>query len=121
MHNIMKHRISQVDGINDSVLEDAVEDDINIVSIIYSISVKGKKTGKEVEKELTHTTVWDDVNLSQFAVKEDMDHFSVKVDCIRRDYPEEFTAAWAASTLKSLPWPKGYSVISSQPLKYLTS
>ena len=91
------------------------------MSIIYHISVKGKKTVKELEKELTYTTVWDDINLSQFAVKEDMDHFSVKVDCLRRDYPEDFTVAWAAGVLKSLPWPKGISVISSEPLRYLAS
>ena len=40
MHKIMKHRISQVDGINDSVSHDFTEDDINFVSKIYMISVK---------------------------------------------------------------------------------
>ena len=58
----MKPRISQVDGRNDSVSEDSSEDDINIVSLIYKISVKGKKTVKEVQKELTSTTVLDDIN-----------------------------------------------------------
>ena len=83
--------------------------------------MKGKKTAKEVEKELTHTNTRDDINLSQFAVKGDIGHICVKVDCLRRDYPEDFTVSWAASILKSLPWPKGYSVISSQPLRYLTN
>ena len=121
MHKRMKHRISQVDGMNDFVSEDSSEDDKNVVSIIYKIYVKGKKTVKEVEKELTYTIVWDDINLSQVAVKEDMDHFSLKVECLRRDYPEDFTVSWAAGVLKSLPWPKGFLVISSQPLRHLTS
>ena len=117
----MKHRISQVDGIDDSVTEDFEEDDINMVSKAVKISVKEKKTVKEVEKDLWDTELkgWD--KISGFDVEEEMGNFIVTVSCIRRDNPEEFTVARTVSLLKSLPWPQDYSVISSQPLSYLTN
>ena len=111
MHKRMKHRISQVDGINDYVIEDFEEDDINMVSIAVKISVKEKKTVKEVEKDLWDTELkgWD--KISGFDVEEEMGNFIVTVSCIRRDNPEEFTVPKAVSLLKSLPWPQDYSVI----------
>ena len=44
-----------MDGIYDSVTEDFEEDDINMVSKAVKISVKEKKTVKEVEKDLIDT------------------------------------------------------------------
>ena len=47
-----------------------------------------------------------------------MDNFIVEVLYSRDDFPEVFTVARAVSHLESLPWPKDYLVISSQPPNY---
>ena len=83
MHNKMKHRISQVDGINDSNEEKS-----------------------------------ENIIFSGFDVKEEMDIFIVEVLYSGDDFPEVFTVARAVSLLESLPWPKDYFVISSQPPNY---
>ena len=113
----MKHRISQLDGNFDLLEEDS--ESINTVSVKYRISVQEKKSVKEVTKELEKTELWDNIKLSHFDVKEELGIFIVEVDCVRRDYPKEFNVPWAVSLLTSLPWPRGYSVISSQPPNYL--
>ena len=116
-HTRMKHRISQLDGNFDLLEEDS--ESINTVSVKYRISVQEKKSVKEVTKELEKTELWDNIKLSHFDVKEELGIFIVEVDCVRRDYPKEFNVPWAVSLLTSLPWPRGYSVISSQPPNYL--
>ena len=52
----MEHRISQVDGINDSDEENS-EESINAVTGMYKISVKEKNTAKEVINDLTNNEV----------------------------------------------------------------
>ena len=63
-HTRMKHRISQLDG-NFDLVEDDLES-FNTVSVSYKISVKEKKTVKEVEHDLTFTDTWDNIDLSHF-------------------------------------------------------
>ena len=126
-HKRMKHRISQVDGMDDSIEEVAekahiglLEEDsesIKSVSVKYKISVKEKKSVQEVEHDLDRDT-WKNIDFSSFDVKEEMGNFSVEVDCVRREYPKDFNVAWAVSLLTSLPWPPGYTVISSLPPSY---
>ena len=121
-------RILQVDGMDDSIKEVAekahiglLEEDsesIKSVSVKYKISVKEKKSVQEVEHDLGRDT-WDTwPDFSSFEVKEEMGNFSVEVDCVRREYPKDFNVAWAVSLLTSLPWPPGYTVISSLPPSY---
>jgi hypothetical protein len=78
-HTRMKHRISQLDG-NFDLVEDDLES-FNTVSVIYKISVKEKKSVKEVEHDLTFIDTWDNIELSHFYVKEEMGNFIVEVDC----------------------------------------
>ena len=87
------------------------------MSVIHKISAKEKKSVKEVVHDLTYLDTWDNIDLSHFDVKKEMGNFIVEVDCVRRDRPEDFTVA--GSLLTSLPWPQGYTVISSLPPSYL--
>ena len=113
----MHKRISQVDGTNDSD-EEISEESTNVVSVIYNVSVKDKKTVKEVINDLTDHEVWEHIEFSGFNIEEDMNNFSVELVYSRDDFPEDFTVTGASSLLESLPWPENYSVISSQPPKY---
>ena len=65
-----------------------------------------------------HLDTWPN-NIGLGDVKEENGNFIVELDCERRDYPEDFTVAWAVKLLTSLPWPQGYTVISSLPPSYL--
>ena len=79
MHKRMKHRISHLDGIDNSVTKDFEENDINMVSKMFKISVKEKKTVAEVETDLLDTSlkVWEDI--SGICVIKETDNFNVNV------------------------------------------
>ena len=113
-HTRMKHRISQVDGMYDE--EDLEE--INCVSYTYQVKVTENKTIKNIENDLTYTTLWDNIKISHFMVEEESDNFSVKVTCSQEDYPDDFNDAWMVNQLQSLPWPQGYSIICSHGPSY---
>ena len=114
-HQRIKHRISQLDG-NSS---DVDSESINGVSIIYKISVSEKKNKDEIINDLTYFEPWDNFQISCFTVKEDLGIFSLEVTCERKYY-QDFSVSRAGTLLESLPWPPDYTVISSQPLSYLT-
>ena len=80
--------------------------------------VNEKKNIDEIINELTDFELWD--NVHGFTVKEDSDIFSVEVTCEKKYYKGDFTVSRAASSLKSLPWPQDYTVISSEAPSYLT-
>ena len=80
--------------------------------------VNEKKNIDEIINELTYFELWDNVHV--FTVREDSDIFSVEVTCEKKYYEGDFTVSRAASSLKSLPWPPDYTVISSQAPSYLT-
>ena len=73
----MKHRISQVDGIDDSFEEVAEKahiglleeesESIKSVSVKYKISVKEKKSVQEVEHDLDRDN-WKNIDYSSFGV-----------------------------------------------------
>ena len=88
------------------------------MSVTHKISVNEKKNIDEIINELTDFELWD--NVHGFTVKEDSDIFSVEVNCEKKYYKGDFTVSRAASSLKSLPWPPDYTVISSQAPSYLT-
>ena len=100
------NRVEDVEIVEDG---DTIEDDINMVSIAVKISVKEKKTVKEVDKKLIFTKLKDWDEISGFDVEEEkMGNFIVTVRCFRRNDPEEPTVSRAVSRLKSLPWPQVY-------------
>ena len=113
-----KHPIPQLDGHEEEVKSDTIYG----VSVTHKISVNEKKTRDEMKNYLTHFELWDKLCLmGNFMVKEvELDIFSVEVNCLEKEYPEDFTGSQAANFLTSLPWPPDYSVISSQPPSYLT-
>ena len=136
----MKHKIAQVDGLEDSDLETPKEPDesklkngkVNVkeaeeltdpvdvtvkvkkVSKIYKITVKDSLQ-ERIDEELE--MFWERTSINEFSVKADHKNFYVEVDCW--DFKKDFTAYSAASLLESLPWPDGFSVTSSKPTTYL--
>ena len=95
-------------------------ENINGVSITHKITVNEKKSKAEIENDLTFTKLWDNLQISHFMVEEDSGTFNVEVTIERGDFPDDLNVSLAASFLESLQWPPGYSVISVEPLRYLT-
>ena len=141
-HIRMKHKINQIDGLEDSVLETPkkpgieekksladkvkfkeaeVQTDPGFVTVAvkevsktYDISVK-----ESLKDRIEHTldSVWNDNGITEFMVKKEHNIFSVDISC--REFSESFTASSAVTLLTSLPWPDGISVIRSKPTRYL--
>ena len=99
---------------------DEEAENITGVSITHKITANEMKSKEEIENDLTFTKLWDNLQISHFMVEEDSGTFSVEVTIEREDFPEDLNVSLAASFLKSLKWPLGYSVISVEPLRYLT-
>ena len=55
-----------------------------------------------------------------FSVEKESEIFSAELTIQREDFLEDFNVSLAPSILESLPWPPDYSVISSQPLRFLS-
>ena len=138
-HIRMKHKIAQIDGLEDSdletpkkpdesksktdkvnvkepeVLEDPSEVTVTVkeVSKIFKITVK-ESIKDRIDEELE--SLGND-NITEFRVQPEHNNFSVKVSC--REFDKSFTASSAVGLLKSFPWPDGFNVTSSEPTTYL--
>ena len=151
-HIRMKHKIAQLDGFEDSIIEiskkpevkesksqtDNVSlNDVEVqtdpgdvfvkvkeVSKNYHISVK-ESLKDRISEELD--SFWEESKINEFSVKQELNFcnkvhprntvcFNVEISC--REFSESFTASSAASLLKSLPWPDGFNVMSSEPTRY---
>ena len=56
-----------------------------------------KKTIKDIENDLSYTSLWDNVTISHFMVEEGLDNFNVRVKCSHEDYPDDFNFACMVS------------------------
>ena len=131
-HVRMKHRISQLDGVDDIELNEykenkqsvklknaEVQTEPNLVAVkevakTYEIFVK-QSLRDRIDEELE--SLWEGININGFIVEKDHYDFSVHICC--SELSESFTATMAASLLNSLPWPDGVSVTRSKPTRYL--
>ena len=115
----MKHRISQVDGVIDSdeeTVKESIPVDISEVTKTFQISVEGLGKG-EIENELDR--IWDNKSVTGVNVKTELENFSVRVSSW--EFTEDFIASSAASLLESLSLHELFSIIRSQPTKYMDS
>ena len=83
--------------------------------ISYTISCNESKTEKEVDKDLMK--VWKFVHISGWDTDPDQENYSVKV--LAEDLCEDFPISAADHMLKTLPWPKGYSVVKQGKPRYV--
>lgn len=104
-------QIDQIDGTTE-----VEEEEISVYrEILYTISCNEPKTEKEVEEDLRR--VWKFVHVSGWGADEDQGNFIVKVGA--EDLSEDFPIELADHMLKTLPWPKGYSVVKRGKPRYL--
>ena len=75
----------------------------------------------------TLDSFWEETKINEFSLKQETNFFNIvnprntvcfNVDISCREFSESFTASSAASLLKSLPWPDGFNVMSSEPTRY---
>ena len=94
------------------------------VSKNYQISVKESLQDRISE---TLDSFWEERNINEFSVEQVSSFFNIvnprntvcfKVEISCWKCTESFTACSAASLLKSLPWPDGFNVMSSEPTRY---
>ena len=94
------------------------------VSKIYQIYVKESLQDRISE---TLDSFWEESNINEFSVEQVSSFcnivnprntvcFKLEISC--REFSKSFTASSAASLLKSLPWPDGFNVMSSEPTRY---
>ena len=144
----MKHKIAQIDGLEDSDPESPNEsdvksktDEVNVketealtdpsdvtvtvkkVSKTFKITVKDSpEEGIDNELEM----FWESISINAFRVKPEpktwlqkLSSNNFSVEISCWEFSKDFTATSAASLLESLPWPDGFSVTSSEPTTYL--
>ena len=103
--------IKQIDG-NIEVEEEYKS---NLREISYTVSCNELKTTKEVEDDLGK--VWKFSHISGWGAEPEQDNFTVVVGA--EDLSKDFTVDLADHMLKTLPWPKCYSVVRRGKPRYL--
>ena len=144
-HIRMKHKIAQIDGLEDSDPESTNESDVKsktgkanvketeVLTDPSDVTVAVKKVSKITVKDSPEEGIdnelemfWESISINAFRVKPEpktwlqtlgSNNFSVEISCW--EFSKDFTATSAASLLESLPWPDGFSVTSSEPTTYL--
>ena len=106
--------IDQMDGTTE-VEEEENSEISQFREISYTISCNESKTEKDVDKDLMK--VWKFVHISGWDKDPDQENFSVKV--LAEDLCEDFPISEADHMLKTLPWPKGFSVVKQGKRRYL--
>ena len=101
-------KIEQIDGSTE------IEDEFR--EMAFTVSCDECKTEAEMNEDLTK--VWKHLNkMSGWDADQKQSNFSVTVLADKLD--DDFTLSLADVMLKTLPWPKGYTVVDSLGPRYL--